>query len=132
MDCKTAYSAISGATSQSYTATANSDYAVAITMNSCSDTSACVTVSSIGISDVGFVMSDLRLYPNPNNGEFTIQSGSKGSYTLINELGQAMQTIQLTDANKHSVNIGNLSAGVYFIVGYNHNDMTRQKVVVLK
>ena len=72
------------------------------------------------------------LYPNPNNGEFTIQSSSKGIYILINELGQAMQVIQLNKAKNHTVNIGNLSAGVYFIVGCSNSEMTRQKVVVMK
>jgi alpha-tubulin suppressor-like RCC1 family protein len=138
LDCKTGYSAISGATNQSYTATANGDYAVAVTLSGCSDTSACVTVSSIGISHVVKSGSDsyrgegLVVYPNPNNGEFTIESSGKGVYTIVNELGQVMQTILLNDANKYTMNIGNRSAGIYFIVGFNSGQMTRQKVVVMK
>ncbi|MSQ79002.1 MAG: T9SS type A sorting domain-containing protein [Flavobacteriaceae bacterium] len=61
-----------------------------------------------------------------------MKSGNNGNYTIINELGQSVQTIQLTDANKHSVNIGNLGSGVYFIIGFDNNEVTRQKVVVLK
>ena len=103
-------------------------------MNGCSDTSACVTVSSIGLTSGSSPVErgEVVVFPNPNNGEFTIQSSNKGTYTIINELGQALQTIQLNDANNHLVNIGNLSSGVYFIVGYNNNEMTRQKVVVVK
>ncbi len=142
LDCKIGYTEISGAKNKSYTAKANGDYAVAVMQNGCSDTSACVTVSSIGISPSPVEdlsrqsgrdgVRSMVLYPNPNNGEFTIQSSSKGIYILINELGQAMQVIQLNKAKNHTVNIGNLSAGVYFIVGCSNSEMTRQKVVVMK
>ncbi|HHZ65695.1 MAG TPA: hypothetical protein EYN51_09415, partial [Flavobacteriales bacterium] len=46
--------AITGATNQEYTATANGNYAVIVTNNGCSDTSACYTVSAVGIIENDF------------------------------------------------------------------------------
>ena len=73
---------ISGANSQSYTATNNGDYAVIVSDSLCTDTSACYTVSSIGISEHGFG-DDLRVFPNPAHGEFFVDLGRRyGSATI--------------------------------------------------
>ena len=79
---------ISGATSQSYTATANGDYAVIVSHNGCVDTSTCYTISTIGIIENDFGNKFL-FYPNPSNGNFTIDLGN--TYVSI--------TIKLTDLN---------------------------------
>lgn len=48
------------------------------------------------------------------------------------ETGQTIQLFELNGSNKYSINIENLSNGIYFIVGTNNNQMMRQKVVVTK
>ncbi len=45
-------SAIAGATNQTYTVTANGDYAVQVTMGGCTSLSACYTVDFIGLSEL--------------------------------------------------------------------------------
>lgn len=66
------------------------------------------------------------VFPNPNNGEFTIQSQIADVITITNELGQTIETIQLNNQNNYSSKINNLSSGVYFLIG----TTTKQKVVV--
>lgn len=73
---------ISGATSQSYTATTNGDYAVIVTNNPCSDTSACYTVTTVGTIEHSFG-NNLQLFPNPTNGAFSIDMGEKYNTTTI-------------------------------------------------
>ena len=52
VDCSNNFGPIPGATNQSYTkATANGSYAVIITANGCTDTSACHNVTTVGIND---------------------------------------------------------------------------------
>ena len=77
-----------GDTSQVFTATFNSDYAVIITYNGCVDTSACYTVNTVEIiaNDFG---NELLFYPNPSDGDFTIDLGN--TYESI--------TIKLIDLN---------------------------------
>ena len=74
----------------------------------------------------------LIVFPNPGNGSITIQSNSEGTYSLITESGQTIQSFNLIGINNFSINIENISNGIYFIVGFNSNKMTRQKMVVAK
>jgi hypothetical protein len=72
------------------------------------------------------------VYPNPNNGAFVIEANAEGTYTIVNNLGQVIQTVILNSADDFSVEIKNLDNGIYFIVGLKDNQTTRQKIVVLK
>ena len=63
VDCAT-QTPIAGATSVSYTATANGDYAVMITNGACGTAmSECTTISNIGIDENGVML--VTAYPNP-------------------------------------------------------------------
>ncbi len=73
----------------------------------------------------------LEIYPNPNNGSFTIKANGAGTYYLMNEAGQLIQTIRLNEANNNSINISGLSNGFYIITGKNANGISKQKVVVM-
>jgi len=74
LDCP--MSPINGATNQSYPATTNGDYAVIISKNGCSDTSSCYSVNGVGIIENNFG-DELLLYPNPTDGNFSIDLGRK-------------------------------------------------------
>ena len=86
IDCSDS-SLIAGATSQTYAATANGDYAVIVDNNGCIDTSACSSVSGVGLDENG---SDqlLIVYPNPTNGAVTI-SLSKMHNNLVMKIYSA-------------------------------------------
>jgi uncharacterized delta-60 repeat protein len=74
----------------------------------------------------------VKIYPNPNNGAFTIAAKSEGVYNIQNGLGQIIQTVTLNAVNSYTINIEDLSSGIYFVTGYNNNMITQQKVVVAK
>jgi len=63
---------ISGATSQSFTATANGDYAVIVSNSSCIDTSICITVTGVGIETL-LSAYEVIIYPNPTEGIINIE-----------------------------------------------------------
>jgi hypothetical protein len=67
-------SEIAASTAQTFSATTNGNYAVILNDNGCVDTSACISISSLGIMENGFG-KDLLLYPNPTNGHFSIDLG---------------------------------------------------------
>jgi alpha-tubulin suppressor-like RCC1 family protein len=139
LNCNNGNSVIAGATNQSYTASLNGNYAVIVKMNSCSDTSTCVNVSITGIEKIAENNIQLKVFPNPGNGSITVtlsgvegQSINEGIYTIKNESGQMIQTFKLNTSNNYTINIENLSNGIYFIVGLNGNQMINQKVVIAK
>ena len=88
LNCNNDFAIISGETNQNYTATSNGNYAVEITQNGCVDTSSCYSITSVGIIENNFG-NDLLLYPNPTNGNFSIDLGS--NYQTV--------TITMTDLN---------------------------------
>ena len=124
-------SLLAGATTQSYTATANGSYAVIVTTGSCSDTSSCVTINTIGINEYS-QNNTLEVYPNPNTGSFMIQSTVEGTYSIVNELGQAINTVSLNAENNFKINIENLEAGIYLITGTSKNSVVNKRIVVTK
>ncbi len=75
LDCDNNNAPIAGATSQTYTATEDGNYAVAITENGCTNTSACVAVTIIGIDELSNGLQ-ASVYPNPSQGQVEIALGT--------------------------------------------------------
>ena len=92
------------------------------------DVSLCTGVASITSVNTPFV----NVYPNPNNGMFTIKADVDMNLNLTNALGQVLQVIVLNDSNHHQMNVEVLSNGIYFIIGQNNNQSVKQKVIVTK
>jgi len=131
LDCNNNKAPIAGATGQSYTVASTGNFAVEITLNGCSDTSACVSVTATGINAIEN-SSQLSIYPNPSSGTFTVQSAGEGVYSIMDELGQTVQSLKLNAANRYTFHVEDLSNGIYFIVGYNKEQLTKQKIVITK
>ena len=90
LDCNNGFAVIPGAISQSFTPSANGSFAVELTQNGCTDTSACVPVTSVGMIENTF-NGQITLYPNPTYGPLRIVSGNEFGNTLLivrNLLGQ--------------------------------------------
>jgi hypothetical protein len=75
--------------------------------------------------------ANLSIYPNPNNGEFTISADQAITLQITNELGQQVKTVTL-NKNSTDVKINSLPNGVYFITGSNENGSVKQKIVITK
>jgi Concanavalin A-like lectin/glucanases superfamily/Secretion system C-terminal sorting domain len=70
IDCTNGNLAIAGATNQTYTATANGQYAVILTLGGCSDTTVCATVTNVGLNDLQ--SAAITASPNPFNDYITL------------------------------------------------------------
>ncbi len=82
----------------------------------------------LGINELNEKIYNLSIYPNPNNGSFTISGLELSTLVLLNQLGQVVRTINLNATNNYSSYVSDLSNGVYFIT---NNSMT-QKIIVHK
>lgn len=108
--------AISGATNQSYTATASGSYAVVVNNTFCRDTSQCLNVTITGL-DQSISENTISIFPNPTNNILTIEFNAAfnetiNSLTIYNMLGQ----VELIESKgKVEVDVSTLQAGVYFI-----------------
>ncbi len=87
---------IQGATSRSYTAVKNGNYAVIAASDGCTDTSDCVLVDGItGMDDVNVNSNVIKLYPNPASSEVIIDAGRDIQHATIrisNLLGQTLMS----------------------------------------
>lgn len=70
IDCST-NAAIAGATNPTYTDSRGGEFAVVISKNGCTDTSACHSISGIGLSELSGKAA--AIYPNPTQGKFFIK-----------------------------------------------------------
>ncbi|HYG53425.1 MAG TPA: T9SS type A sorting domain-containing protein, partial [Flavobacteriales bacterium] len=87
---------IPGATGQTYTPVTNGTYTVVVTSSGCaSGSSAGTVVTNVGIEEIDNVFG-LTIYPNPNDGIFTVHFNSSKNQDfklrLTNAIGQLVYT----------------------------------------
>lgn len=119
---------IPGATSQSFTATANGQYKVRVTVAPCVQTSTCTSITGIGLNEMD--MSGIKVYPNPVLKDVTI------------EYLPSLRTIELLDVSGNLISVHNaansrtlislaeLSAGSYVLRFTDTKGNTGQQTVV--
>jgi len=85
---------------------------------------ALVAHPNTGVNDIAAALSSMELFPNPNQGTFTLR-GSMSSVTanevtatLINTVGQVINRYELPVSNgvlQQQINAGNLTPGIYML-----------------
>lgn len=116
LDCNNGYTSIAGANNVNYTATTDGDYAVAVTVNGCTDTSACVNVSTVGI-DENEIGASVNIYPNPATGEVTIDLGGikNAQISIVNITGQEVYRLKDVISTKMVISLNDFNKGIYLV-----------------
>ncbi len=128
-DCDTK-TIIPGATNQSFFPTANGTYGVIVTDNNCSDTSACYTVTGIGIDENG--VNEFAYYPNPATDILVVELNGfeKNATILISNLtGQVVFSKEFYDS-KFKLDLNEIPSGMYTITVRTKNTEQTQKLLV--
>lgn len=114
LDCN-GFTPIAGETAQSYEPAVTGDYAVIVTLNGCSDTSVCTNVDFSGLSTLTEGKS-FSIFPNPSQGEFTIQGASGiAQIEISNMLGERVY-LSTSESNELVVKLWTaLSPGIYCV-----------------
>ncbi|PJB14129.1 MAG: hypothetical protein CO118_10235 [Flavobacteriales bacterium CG_4_9_14_3_um_filter_32_8] len=130
VDCNNGNAPIIGETNQSFTPSANGDYAVEITVGSCVSTSLCVNITITGVDNITSV--GISSYPNPIKDKLTITMDKIDNYThvsILNMNGQLVYSnnnvtnkLLIIDANKWS-------SGMYIMNIMNGNDSKIFKLI---
>jgi len=116
LDCNNNNEPIEGATSQTFTATESGNYAVEVTENGCTNTSTCVAVTIIGLSEWS---NDLQaaVYPNPSQGnvEITLGSAMQNVELMLTDIqGRVIFTRNYTSLLKTNIELPD-AKGVYML-----------------
>jgi hypothetical protein len=80
--------------------------------------------------NVSLEAENLMVYPNPNNGAFTVKAIHEGTYYLMNEAGQLVKSFTVNADNNFTYQIENLTSGFYVLSGQNKQGISKQKIVV--
>jgi len=130
LDCDDGYSVIAGETSASFTATVNGNYAVELSEGDCVDTSACIAINSVGIVENSFGQ-ELKLYPNPSQGKFTLDLGrtyGKVQLSLYGLTGRQVLSKTYSGTGLIELNITE-AKGVYMLKVETENDQAIIKLM---
>tara|TARA_R110001592_G_scaffold230364_1_gene487193 strand:+ start:5005 stop:7788 length:2784 start_codon:yes stop_codon:yes gene_type:complete len=130
LDCDNANAPIATETNQSFTATVNGNYAVVVTVGSCSDTSICENITGVGIKEV--TTNVVSIYPNPTSGLFTVRLANTKeavSYTITTLEGRLVEQANNVTTNNIEVDLTNESKGVYFLIIQENNTNTTYKII---
>ncbi|MCH8902790.1 MAG: T9SS type A sorting domain-containing protein, partial [Bacteroidetes bacterium] len=113
LDCDDSFSAVSDETGMSFTPSISGNFAVLITKNGCTDTSACFSFQISGINDVEF-NKELLIHPNPCSGFVQILNAE---LEMLNEIKIFDLFGRRVPFNiEHStLNIEHLPQGIYFV-----------------
>lgn len=129
INCNNGNQPISGAISQNYTVAANGSYAVILSECGESDTTDCFVVDDLGITSEELDQL-IQVYPNPVREQLTISSDLEIRSVSIKDLN-GREIVQFVCADlKLTVNVADLSEGVYLIECYTTKGKTVKKVIV--
>ncbi|AEA42790.1 T9SS type A sorting domain-containing protein [Fluviicola taffensis] len=103
---------IPGATNQTYTAAVNGVYAVIVTRNGCSDTSACITISTVGLSELTMEVG-MQVFPNPTSDILNVNLDIAGEIIITDAAGRILMESKADTT--HLFDVSDLASGTYFV-----------------
>lgn len=113
--------------------TTNGTYTYAVTAlysNGQSEPSNTVTVNITGIGVRKIELENLKVYPNPVNGNLTITADSRfNKISLSNIAGQNLLEVNVKD-NKAIINTSGLSKGLYILTIHAENGIATHKISI--
>lgn len=132
VDCDNNYSWVNGETAQSFTPTSNGNYAVIVTENNCSDTSACYTVNKIGLDENDAL--GISLFPNPSAGKFTLGINNLNAtmhLTVTDARGKVVYEQQLSKAET-TIDLSAFAEGTYHVLVSSDSVQQRIPLILIK
>jgi len=116
VNCLNGYSEMAGETAPTFTPDQNGSYAVIASYNGCADTSTCVIIDQLGISELS--ANGMLIFPNPlSQGEqLTILNSRTELFSILSTDGKRIQPLSITGTKgKWTIDLPVLPKGMYLI-----------------
>ena len=116
LDCANSYSPITGATGQQYIAPGNGNYALELTKDGCTDTTACIEISGIGFDE--YLEATVKVFPNPSSSAITIQFQQElhdVKISIVTLSGQVLHYEAAEYANSVELDLSGFNNSVYLL-----------------
>ncbi|PKR81292.1 hypothetical protein CW751_05585, partial [Brumimicrobium salinarum] len=131
VDCNDDFTAITGETSEEFTAAENGRYAVIIDDGNCVDTSICVEINTVNLKQFKKDF-EIQIYPNPTKGPLFIQLENYGDtsfeLSLVDALGKIIHN-EVFSSEEVKLDLSALRKGVYFVRLNSNNQVKVYRVV---
>lgn len=131
LNCNSAYAPIGGQTNHEFVPSTGGSYAVAVTKNSCVDTSAC-ELSTVGITENNVLNNTVRIYPNPFSNQTTIAFDAEQKNTVVkitDVLGKEVRSINFTGKDL-IIEKDEMNSGIYFVKINNEKGATTHRIII--
>ena len=130
LDCDNGNAIIPSETSQSYTATANGNYAVEVTQNGCTDTSSCVNITGVGLEE--YNSTEVSIYPNPTSDLIAVSLKNalthEANFTLTTLEGKIIKQERVNNTTV-VMDLSEQPKGVYLLKMENAQSVNVYKVI---
>lgn len=119
LDCDNGNAPISGAISQTYMPVTSGSYSVIVSNDSCSDTSACYYVISVGLLSNSKTKPSVEIWPNPTYGRLNLRiDGAENTWHMkvVDAFGKEHLEMKLESSGVHHLSSNHLPSGIYRIL----------------
>ena len=121
---------IAGMTAQSFTASVSGNYALIVTQNGCTDTSACMEVIVVGVEQLSWG-SEVSLFPNPTSGLITLDLGQDYENVLVRVMdaeGRMVQSLENIRSSQFQLDLGS-ATGLFMVQVFIQGEFQTFRVV---
>jgi hypothetical protein len=113
IDCNTMTS-IPGAINQTFVASVNGSYAALVTQNGCTDTSACITLTTVGVENLSSIRN-VHVYPTVTSDFVNIYAPRNVNIQLMNLAGEIIFSKKVIGSDKIIFDLSDFVNGIYFL-----------------
>ncbi|MFK8039440.1 MAG: LamG-like jellyroll fold domain-containing protein [Crocinitomicaceae bacterium] len=133
LDCNNSMEPIINATNQSFGPSNIGSYAVEVTKGGCIDTSECVEITTLEISNYSDISSSILVYPNPTRSNIFIQlphEFTQGEIKIIDLNGKIFLKSRYYNPNQALLfNLDMIPEGIYLVEINSEFETVRTKIV---
>ncbi len=130
LDCDNDYAALPGETQRQFITTENGNYALEITENGCTDTSACFAVTTVKIKRT--TLTD-AIYPNPVEDFLNISSDNimPGHHVILSDTyGRTIIQRRVNKTDKLFLDVRDIEPGAYILnIAGSHGESKTYKII---
>ncbi len=132
LDCNNNFAPVSGATSSGFTPAQSGDYAVAVMLNGCIDTSICYNVTFTALNELQVLQNQVYVYPNPAKDVVTISNIPQGANIRITDVTGKVVMKLTSNETEITASISEFANGIYFVHLEHEGSTANKKFVVSK
>jgi hypothetical protein len=125
VDCDNSNTAVVGETNQSFTPTANGNYACEIDLTACNDITACTVITTVGVNESN--IKTMNIAPNPAKDLLNISTLETVEQVTIYSISGSL--VKNINQNINQINVEDLTEGVYILVIKTENGITRNRFI---